>query len=168
MYRGSSFLLWKDYLIHREVVKHLLSLRHLRHIDFSKPCDAEVMQIFELSSWIKDWYQQNIRHVNGTAKNIHVTDTLVTKILLGTLGCIPAYDRFFIEGLRATNGLRYSTLTKKHFLSVVEFYKDNRDDFDSVQKSIKHTSGINYPTMKLVDMYFWQIGFDENSKNRSE
>ncbi|MDZ4733513.1 MAG: hypothetical protein SGJ16_07995 [Nitrospirota bacterium] len=163
MYRGSSFLLWKDYLVHRKVVKHLLSLRHLRNIDFSKQCDSKIDEIFELSSWIRNWYQGNIRYVNGTAKKIHATDTLVTKILLGTLGCIPAYDRYFIEGLRATKGLSYSTLTKNNFLSVVEFYKDNRDDFDSVQESIKRTSGIYYPTMKLVDMYFWQIGFDKNA-----
>jgi hypothetical protein len=162
MYRGSSFLLWKDYLVHRDVVKHLLSLRHLRNIDFSKPCEEEIDEIFELSSWIRNWYQHNIRYVNGTAKKIHVTDTLVTKILLGTLGCIPAYDRYFIDGLRA-KGLSYSTLSKANFQSVIEFYKDNRDDFDSVQESIKSKSGIYYPTMKLVDMYFWQIGFDEDS-----
>lgn len=161
MYRGSSFLLWKDYLVHREVVKHLLSLQNLRNIDFSKQCAAEIDEIFELSSWIRNWYQHKIRYVNGTAKKIHVTDTLVTKILLGTLGCIPAYDRYFIDGLRA-KGLSYSTLTKKNFLSVIEFYKDNRDNFDSVQQSIKSKSGIYYPTMKLVDMYFWQIGFDED------
>ena len=103
--------------------------------------------------------------MNGTAKKIHATDTLVTKILLGTLGCIPAYDRYFIEGLRA-KGLTYSTLTKTNFQSVVEFYKTNRDDFDSVQKSIQRKRGVDYPTMKLVDMYFWQIGFEKNSKNR--
>jgi len=163
MYRGSSFLLWKDYLVHREVVKHILSLKHLRSIDFSKPCEAEIDEIFKLSFWIRNWYQRNISHVNGTAKKIHVTDTLVTKILLGTLGCIPAYDRYFVEGLRAT-GLRHSRLSKKNFLSVVEFYKRNKDDFDSVHQSIKRKSGIYYPTMKLIDMYFWQIGFDKNSR----
>lgn len=162
MYRGSSFLLWKDYLVHREVVKRILSLKHLRNIDFSKSCEKEIDEIIKLSSWIRNWYQHNIRYVNGTAKKIHVTDTLVTKILLGTLGCIPAYDRYFIDGLRA-KGLSYSTLSKANFKSVVEFYNLNRADFDSVQRSIKRTSGIYYPTMKLVDMYFWQIGFDKNS-----
>jgi hypothetical protein len=133
----------------------------MRNIDFSKQCAADIDEIFELSSWIRNWYQRNISHVNGTAKKIHVTDTLVTKILLGTLGCIPAYDRYFIDGLRA-KGLSYSTLSKSNFQSVIEFYKDNRDDFDSVQESIKSKSGIYYPTMKLVDMYFWQIGFEED------
>jgi hypothetical protein len=162
MYRGSSFLLWKDYLIHLKVVNHILSLQHLRDTDFSKPCTSEIDDIFELSSWIKNWYQQNICHVNGAPRKVNVTDTLVTKILLGTLGCIPAYDRFFIDGLRA-KGLSHSRLSKNNFLSVVKFYNRNRDDFDSVQKSIQSKSGIYYPSMKLVDMYFWQIGFDANA-----
>ena len=161
MYRGSSFLLWKDYLVHREVVRHILPLKHLRNIDFSKRCDSKIDEIFELSSWIRNWYQHNINHVNGKAKKINATNTLVTKILLGTLGCIPAYDRYFIEGLRA-KGLSYSNLSKTNFLSVVEFYRRYRHDFDSVQRSIKPTSGIQYPAMKLVDMYFWQIGFEKN------
>jgi len=159
MYRGSSFLLWKDYLIHHEVVKRILSMQHLRHIDFSKECDAEIDKIFELSSWIRDWYQKNINNVNGEAKTVNVTDTLVTKILLGTLGCIPAYDRFFIDGLRKKE-LSHSKLSKNNFLSVVGFYKGNKDAFSYVQESIMRRSGICYPAMKLVDMYFWQIGFE--------
>lgn len=163
MYRGSSFLLWKDYLIHRKVVNHILSLQRLRGIDFSKPCTSEIYDIIKLATWIKNWYQQNVKRINGKAKKINVTDTLVTKILLGTLGCIPAYDRFFIDGLRI-KGLRHSRLSKSNFQSVVEFYKQNRGDFDSVQQSIQRKSGIYYPSMKLVDMYFWQIGFDANQR----
>lgn len=161
MYRGSSFLLWKDYLVHREVVKQLLSLQHLRRIDFSKPCSEEIDEIFTILAWIRNWYQDNITNINGEAKTIHVTDTLVTKIMLGTLGCIPAYDRYFIEGMRA-KGLRHSRLTHNTFLPVVDFYKRNQGDFDSAQQSIRHRSGISYPAMKLVDMYFWQIGFEKN------
>lgn len=163
MYRGSSFLLWKDYLIHEKVVSHILSLKHLRSIDFSKPCVSEIGEIFELISWVRNWFQQNIKHVNGATRRINVTDTLVTKILLGTLGCVPAYDRFFIDGLRA-KGFNHSRLAKRNFQSIVEFYSRNRRDFDSVQKTIQRKSGIYYPSMKLVDMYFWQIGFDANQR----
>ncbi len=100
--------------------------------------------------------------MNGKAKKVHVTDTLVTKILLGTLGCMPAYDTFFIEGLR-TKKLKHSRLTKKSFLSIIRFYQRNRKGFDSAQQSIKHSSGITYPTMKLVDMYFWQSGLENGA-----
>jgi hypothetical protein len=42
LYRGSSFLLWKDYLVHHDMVNRILSLQHLRNIDFSKQCAAEI------------------------------------------------------------------------------------------------------------------------------
>lgn len=34
-----------------------------------------------------------------------VTDTLTSKILHGTFGCTPAFDRFFVEGVRVVNKL---------------------------------------------------------------
>jgi hypothetical protein len=159
MYRGSSFLLWKNYLVHREVVKHLLPLRHLRCIDLSNECEARIDEICELTAWIKKWYQDNVSQVNGKTKKINVTDTLVTKILLGTLGCMPAFDTYFKDGVRAV-GMRHSKLSKKNYLSLVEFYRKNRREFEAVQQAIRQKSGTKYPAMKLIDMYFWQIGFD--------
>ena len=43
---------------------------------------------------------------------LHVspTDTLVTKVLLGTLGCIPAYDTFFINGVTCWSGITYPVM----------------------------------------------------------
>jgi hypothetical protein len=116
MYRGSSFLLWKNYLVHREVVKHLLPLQHLRCIDFCNECDGKIDEIFELAAWIKNWYLHNISHVNGKPKMIHVTDTLVTKILLGTLGCTPAYDTYFIDGKGSRDGPFKEALKKELFI----------------------------------------------------
>jgi hypothetical protein len=156
--------MWKNYLVHREVVKHLLPLRHLRCIDFYNECETEIDEIFEHTAWIKNWYLHNISQVNGKLKKIHVTDTLVTKILLGTLGCTPAYDSYFIDGLRA-GGLHHSKLSKKNYLSLVDFYRKHRKEFVTIQQSIRQKSGTKYPTMKLIDMYFWQIGFERSHPN---
>src|SRR5690554_1576563 len=65
MYRGSSFLLWKDYLIHKEVVLHILSKKHLQEIDFIKIKDEELKDIFDLISWIKSWYKDNVTLIKG-------------------------------------------------------------------------------------------------------
>ena len=159
MYRGSSFLLWKDYLIHTEVVKHILENKHLQKIDYSVEYDSYINEIFCLIEWIKNWYKENINSINGVARKINVTDTLATKIVLGTLACIPAYDRYFIDGIRFKR-LSYSRLMKGNFLQVVKYYLDNKEQFDYVNKKIIKKSGIDYPAMKLVDMYFWEIGFE--------
>ncbi|MDD5056229.1 MAG: hypothetical protein PHQ60_00055 [Sideroxydans sp.] len=161
MYRGSSFLLWKDYLIHKEVVNQLLKKRHLRKVsaDYSV---TEISEIVELSRWIKDWYRNNSGKINGEVREANATDTLVTKIILGALGCVPAYDRYFIDGLHE-RGIRPHKPSQDGISELVNFYNDHRAQFDSLQEN--KTVGENtYPAMKLVDMYFWQIGFERDRK----
>lgn len=167
MYRGSSFLLWKDYLIHKEVVEHLLKHKHLQKLNFTDTTENEIQEIFELISWVKNWYQNNIEFVNGEKKKVNVTDTLATKIILGALGCIPAYDRYFIDGIR-NKGLSYSCLKLKNFSPVVNFYKKNKDSFLHANSEIVKRNGISYPPMKLVDMYFWEIGYELDKKSSNK
>ncbi len=162
MYRGSSFLIWKDYLIHKEVVQYLLTKKHLQDIDFLKIENNQISEIFEIINWVKNWYRINIVQVNGSNQSVNVTNTLVTKILLGTLGCIPAYDRFFIDGMR-TKGLSYSYLNPTNFSSVVDYFIEYNEEFLKAQKVIIEKNGTKYPAMKLVDMYFWNLGYKFNN-----
>jgi hypothetical protein len=46
-------------------------------------------------------------------KDVSASNTLVTKIMLGTIGCVPAYDRFFIDGLKQCDILPKSAPSKK-------------------------------------------------------
>ena len=77
---------------------------------------------------------------------------------MGTLGCLPACDRFFIDGFRR-KGFKYSYLNGKFIDCVLEFCHDNTSNLRNEQIRIKRSRGVTYPFMKLVDMYFWQIGF---------
>ena len=161
MYRGSSFLLWKDYLIHREVVKYLITKKHLQGTDLKKINDEYINEIIQVCEWIKKWYLDNSGNINGENKKFGVTDTLVTKIVLGTLGCTPAYDRYFVEGLKEEK----INLLKPSFDGIKElvlFYKRNLNEFNSACSKIDSNYKIIYPPMKILDMYFWQIGFDKN------
>ncbi len=158
MYRGSGFLFWKDYRIHKAVVEKLLESRHFQRLDFSSIADTDLKEIIDLAEWIKDWYRENIETINRESKSANATDTLVTKIMLGTIGCIPAYDRYFIEGMRRS-GIRYSKLSQENLEAVVEYYKDHEAEFIKAQKYIHKKCNFSYPAMKLVDMYFWEIGF---------
>jgi hypothetical protein len=163
MYRGSSFLLWKDYLIHKEVVRHLLQNIHLRDINFIDIKTEQIEEISDLVVWVKNWYKNNITFINGERKKINVTDTLATKIILGTLGCVPAYDRYFINGIRKT-GLKYSSINLANYSSVIAFYKMNHSSFERANLEIFNATGLHYPAMELLDMYFWQIGLESYRK----
>lgn len=163
MYRGSSFLLWKDYLIHKEVVEHLITKKHLQNIEFANINDETINEIIDLCAWIRKWYPANAGKINGTNRKINVTDTLVTKIVLGALGCIPAYDRYFIVGLGA-HKINPHTPSFAGIKKLVSFYVENISQFDVLSSKINNNRKIIYPPMKLIDMYFWQIGFDEDRK----
>lgn len=161
MYRGSSFLLQKDYLIHKKAVEHLLSIRksYGQH-DYSRKDPKFVEELHHLINLIKKIYVDSIEIVNGTTQQVNVTNTLATKILLGSLGCVPAFDRFFVEGLRLV-GLGYYNLDKRKLTSIFDFYIKHQGEFDEANKYILNKGGINYPPMKLVDMFFWQIGYEQ-------
>ena len=90
--------------------------------------------------------------------------TLITKIMLGIFGCVPAFDSNFCFAMRTEFGkeCRFRCVDKKSLLAVASFYTQNRDDFESIK--IK-TIGFNgdetpfyYPKAKLVDMYGFAKG----------
>ena len=121
MYRGSSFLLWKDYLIHKEVVSYLLNNRNLQGLNIETATEENFTEILSLIAWVKNWYQDNIKLVKGEYRLVNVTDTLATKIILGTLGCTPAYDRYFIDGIRKKD-LSYSGINSTNLKSLSQFF----------------------------------------------
>ena len=87
------------------------------------------------------------------------TDTLVTKVLLGTLGCLPACDRYFVDGFRDT-GNKYSYLNSAFVNRVFQFCRSNLADLRKEQARIRRDRKVYYPLMKLVDMYFHEIGYE--------
>jgi len=46
---------------------------------------------------------------------------------------------------------------------ILAFCRENLLDLRREQASISEASGIRYPLMKLVDMYFWQIGYEKGA-----
>ena len=97
-------------------------------------------------------------------KDLHneLSDTLITKILMGTLGCVPAYDRYFIAGIK-NRKVATGIYNIKSVLQLVDFYEKNADRLDQVQQNMT-VFDLPYPQMKIIDMGFWQIGYDLDMK----
>lgn len=51
----------------------------------------------------------------------------------------------------------------KSILQLVDFYEKNIEQLDSVQKNFI-VADMLYPQIKILDMGFWQIGFDLDNK----
>ena len=87
-----------------------------------------------------------------------MSQVLITKILLGTLGCVPAYDRFFGIGAKYL-GLEKDTYQEKSLRELVDFYEEHNDRLEEARRGMQ-CEDLNYPQMKLLDMGFWQLGFE--------
>ena len=44
-------------------------------------------------------------------------------------------------------------------MQLVNFYEKNADRLEPVREKME-VEGMTYPQMKMIDMGFWQIGFD--------
>ena len=167
MYRGSSFLLQKDYKIHIFAVNTLLDSRYNSlwncNVDV-KLNDDFINLVMKAKKDISKSYIDNIVLVNNKEANINVTDTLITKIMLGTFGCVPAYDMYFLRGLKY-HGFKSMRFNEYSLRELIDFYKYYKKEFEKI-KRITESDGLIYPPMKLVDMYFWEVGvlLNDNSE----
>jgi len=84
----NSFLLDHDYLVHKPVVIELVSEKY--ELLYQSEHTAEIIPLTLEAA-------KTIRRSYGDSP---VTDTLITKILLGVFGCTPAYDRYFKDSAR--------------------------------------------------------------------
>lgn len=149
MYRGSSNLLQKDYTIHKELIQTLLE----EHAYLWNE-DITWEKLNEANGIVISHYQDN---------GVTPTDTLITKVLMGIFGCVPAYDRYFVIGLKEYNK------TNKH---ISQSY--NKNSFEALQKltnglkeeRLKLNNKITYPKMRLLDAYFWFKGKELDNRDK--
>jgi hypothetical protein len=160
MYRCSSFLLQHAYTAHRGVVDIVADRRYdkLWNTDFGadEPDAQLVSKVERLIKAIRQSYSAFV----SSDQSGQPTDTLITKVLLGTFGCLPACDRYFVAGFKS-QGFKYSHLNTKFVERVLRFCQEHLDQLREEQLRIERSAGVRYPLMKLVDMCFWQMGYEK-------
>lgn len=160
MFRPSSFLLQYDYKIHIPAIKEILKQEYdiLFALEYKEILNnsEKIQQLFirlnnQLNSIYKPYRKKSTER--------HISSTLITKILLGTLGCIPAYDRFFIKSARdtgITKGDYNFDNPLSNLLELAEFYQTHFKELEKYRKRLK-VNDIEYPQMKILDMGLWQM-----------
>ena len=166
MYRGSSFLLQKDYKVLTPIVEEILKPEY--DCLFGLACadvrnDDVQTQLTNVYNDIANDFGPVRNQVAGREVPSPVSPVLITKILMGTLGCVPAYDRFFGIGAKYL-GLEKDTYQEKSLRELVDFYEAHNDRLEEARRGMQ-TDDLTYPQMKLLDMGFWQIGFEKEAKD---
>lgn len=156
----NSFLMQKDYKIHADVVRLI----------YQPECD----DLWDLSpeKLSQEYYADRIMKLSESITEAYVasdagipTDTLLTKILLGTVGCVPAYDRYFKKAL-ADTGAAPQVFSAKSIRTLGNLYLDHEDEFEKLRKHCG--SRIEYPAAKILDMCFFEYGFQRDASSQED
>ncbi|OMD89873.1 hypothetical protein BSK49_10930 [Paenibacillus odorifer] len=168
MLRGGTFLLQKDYKVHEYLLRKVFIEKKYKQFYSPEHGNTPSHQYYDeiemLIKDVKESYSSNVTPVNGKNEIISVSDTLASKILLGLFGIVPAYDRFFVSAMKM-HGLNKTSLNRESLVTLVDFYLDNEVEFKKCRDLIT-SEGNEYTPMKLVDMYFWQVGYMMSEPNR--
>ena len=164
MYRGSCFILQKDYKVHTPIVEKILKPEYdcLFGLACADARNSDVWaQVKKLSDDIDDYFHPIRKEIRGREVASAVSPVLITKILMGTLGCVPAYDTFFGVGAEYF-GLEKNFSREKSLDELADFYEAHNDRLEEARHGMR-TEDLTYPQMKLLDMGFWQIGFEKDA-----
>ncbi len=148
MFRGSSFLLERSSKFFEPLIETIVNCNpRVWDIDVNNYDDINDRQLLLLC-------KKEIIQALGTNNN--PTDTLITKIMLGVFGNVPAFDSYFKKGFKIK---RFDDESLK---TIYSFYKLNQLDIDSFDvPTIDFLSGQPsknvYTKAKIIDM----IGFIE-------
>jgi len=94
------------------------------------------------------------RSVDGVIRR--PTNTLLTKVMLGVFGSVPAFDTSFCRGFHAATGER-GAFNRKSLNAIADFYLENAEAIDSRSvTTLDNRSGQptsrRYTRAKIVDM----------------
>ena len=144
MYRGSSKLLTdKSYQVHIGAVKILLNKKYhkLHQISPDGLNEVNIKLILLLFNELRTYYG---------GENVSPTDTLITKIMLGTYACSVALDtrvKGNLGKLKITQ-----TFGEKHLEDIKNYYLTNKKIIDDIVSSIDNE---DYGVIKCLDMAFF-------------
>ena len=149
MYRWSSFLLQKSIEIYKELLNVIVNMDpKIRTIDIDNYPWNETLIIKCYNQIKESLIHDNERHI-----------VLVTKIMLGVFGCIPAYDQYFSKWFKDITKEKcwFTTVNKESLWLIYEFYRENKITINEYARTetlrfdTKQTNKV-YTKAKIIDM----------------
>jgi hypothetical protein len=157
MLRASSFLLQHSVRQFYDTIVYINSLpKSVWLIDVDMYSDENINTIKDIYDKVKEYLIQK--------DNADLT--LITKVLLGVFGFIPAFDSYFGNSFRLISQSRcgFRRVNKKSMSLIREFYHSNQDVIDKLSSQTFTTdfltgekTQLNYPKAKIIDMYGFSL-----------
>ncbi|MGL4941678.1 MAG: hypothetical protein ACRC46_00620 [Thermoguttaceae bacterium] len=157
MLRGSSFLLKETNIKHFEPTIQFIngcepSCWEIDVDNYTVNNNANIDTILDMAEGIR-------KHIRPDEK---ISVTLVTKILLGVFGCVPAFDSMFRKTFDGFN-----SLSPKSLIQLNKICCDNAGEIDKQSqkyKTLVFQSGDTpnpYTKAKIIDMYGFYKTFSQ-------
>jgi hypothetical protein len=150
MLRGSSMLLQKSLKVYEPVINVIASAdAQIWDIDADRYTSGNIQKVIE--------FEKTLQRTLPGSKSSLPSPTLVTKIMLGVFGNVPAFDTYF------KNGFGVFTFGPKSLNRIGQFYMDNKDIIEKYRiNTLDFMSGQptkrRYSWAKVIDMIFFIEG----------
>ena len=153
----NSFLMQKDYLFNLKVVEILCNEKYDNLLNYNpfSATEKDDEMIIKLKEEISNYYKGKKYYSEGNSKKEikDVSETLISKIILGTFGCIIAYDRYVKAAL--SNYKIKQTLTKESLLQIRLFAKKYQEE---IVDQLGNYDKTIYTPIKIIDTYLFEKG----------
>ena len=154
MFRNSE-LLYKNHLFYKPLVDIVTAQKVRRLHDFlaNEMSDEDA---YDLMTPVAEEITSHLEKFD-----VSPTTTLLTKIFLATLGCVPAIDQ---QARKALGDLglpladQFGWPEKTSLTGIFAFARRNLDALREGARVISPDTTDEYPPMKILDMYLWRIG----------
>lgn len=160
MYRGSSFLHEQSMLGLKDAVKAVSAIAE------SSPeiWDLDVQNYSESRS-VEIILETKVL-LKGAFGSDRPSEVLITKIMLGVFGVVPAFDTYFTKA----TGLR--VLNEKSLTKILEIYEGKKTLVDKERRPTKNIYGddtpLSYSQAKVIDQIYFAKGFEKQTALRKK
>ena len=164
MYRPSGDLLQRDYKALLPCVERLTGLDSGEWGDSifdNEPPEFHAARLLGLGGQIKEVLIPCLAHPGHPAEKVKISGTLVSKLLLGTLVCVPAFDREVMRSLDRlipSYGRGGSGMSKPRMTSTIRLAKDNAALLAEGVTFLAGEIDSQYPRTRVLDLFLWSHG----------
>ena len=169
MIRNNDWFIWKSYKFFVPVVKVLFDNEYADLLNFgshiSKQGDEEYARgVKKLYEAVEEALRETLKKDDenyppkdkGGAAEHKITRLMICKILMGTYGCVIAYDSYDQNAMRAI-GVSVSQDLEKLLKNTYNIIVDHKKEFDAIMENMKQYQ-VNYTVFKVLDMILWEYG----------
>ena len=172
MMTKDSSLLCCDYKVHADAVRIILKYKELFCMDLWKLCEQEdkLRKLDKLCEEIRDAYKNIAEKYKGTDTkgdacrvvfSNGISNILLTKILLGTLGIVPAYDTCVCNAVIAyelADDRNFNMAALKKLSEKLGRLKEKIEELTSSARSVYDCE--YYTSARIIDGVLWYLGYE--------